>query len=251
MQKSMTQPVRSPRIAWAVLLAVWGLCRTQAATTNAFLPSADTFVRFGINQEVNYGALEFLDLYGNGTARDYFAYVRFDLSSLPQDAQLLDATLRFTKVAGGTRNDTLTTGRFRVLGLNDVAGNTPQTWDELTLTFNTIGSEWVSANTYDTTRVTDRDGANEGADNPTGIASSGGPNLVSFLSSRLAAGGLVTFIVDFATTEGGRGFAFGSRENSNPDARPQLTVAWIPEPSMPALLTLGGLLLLAWHRRLR
>ncbi|MEJ5238283.1 MAG: hypothetical protein WHT82_07980 [Limisphaera sp.] len=154
-------------------------------------------------------------------------------------------------MAGGTRNDTLTTGRFRVLGLNDVAGNTPQTWDELTLTFNTIGSEWVSANTYDTTRVTDLDGANEVADNTTGIASIGGPNLVSFLSSRLAAGGLVTFIVDFATTEGGRGFAFGSRENSNPDARPQLTVAWIPEPSMPALLTLGGLLLLAWHRRLR
>lgn len=250
MQKTMIRLLRSSKVSCAVLVGLWSLCHARAATTNVFVPEADTFVRFGINQDLNYGTQEFLDLYGNGTARDYFAYVRFDLSSLPQSAQLLDATLQFTKVAGGTRNDTLTTGRFRVLGLNDVAGNTAQTWDELTLTFNSIGSEWVSANTYDTTRVTDLDGANEVADNTTGLASIGGPNLVSFLSSRLGAGGLVTFIVDFATTEGGRGFAFGSRENSNPDARPQLTVAWIPEPGMPALLTLGGLLLLAWHRRL-
>jgi hypothetical protein len=246
----MTQTIRNvllPSVALGALI----LTAPAQYSTNTLIPEADTFVRFGINQNVNYGTLEYLDLFGNGTARDFFAYVRFNLSALPPEAQIMDATLRFTKVTGGTRNDTLTTGRFRVLGLNDVPGNTPQNWDELTLTFDTIGAEWVSANTYDPNRITDLDGANEVADNTTGIASIGGPALVNFLTTRLAAGGLVTFIVDFATTEAGRGFAFGSRENSNPDARPQLTVAWIPEPAMPALLALGAFLLLAWHRRVR
>lgn len=226
--------------------------QAQAAQTNTLISVADTFVRYGINQDVNFGSLEYLDLFANGTARDYFAYVRFDLSVLPQEAQLLDATLSFTKVSGGTRNDTLTTGRLRILGLNDMPSNTPQNWDELTLTFNTIGAEWTGPNQFDPARVTSFDDAlgNEVADNTTGLASISGANLVDFLNSRLAAGGLVTFIVDFATTEAGRGFAFGSRENANPDARPQLTVAWIPEPRLPALLTLGGLLWLVWRRRL-
>ncbi|MCS7089670.1 MAG: DNRLRE domain-containing protein [Verrucomicrobiota bacterium] len=224
----------------------------QEIQTNAFIPVADTFVRFGVNQSVNYGTLDYLDIFANGTARDFFAYVRFDLSGLPLDAQLVDANLRLTKVTGGTRNDTLTTGRLRILGLNDVAGNTPQNWDELTLTFDTRGAEWVSANTFDPSRVTSFDDAlgNEVADNTAGIASISGTNLVNFLSSRLAAGGLATFIVDFATTEGGRGFAFGSRENTNSAARPSLTVAWlIPEPALPALITLGGLMFLVWRRR--
>lgn len=253
LKQSMKVNPRHVGILLAGLVAVAVPARAQTQT-NVFTPVADTFVRYGINQENNYGSLEYLELYGNGTARDYFSYVRFDLSSLPAGIQLTDASLHLTKVTGGIRNDTLTTGRLRILGLNEVDGNTPQNWDELSLTFNTIGAEWTNPNEFDPTRVTsfDNDLGNEVADNTAGFATISGANLVSFLSDRLNSGGLVTFILDFATTEGGRGFAFGSRENTNPDARPQLTVAWVvPEPTLPALLTLGGLLFLAWHRRLR
>lgn len=228
--------------------------QAQPIETNVFSPVADTYVQYGIGQDSNFGTLEYLYLFANGTARDYFAYVRFDLSAVPADAQLVDATLKLTKVSNPNRNDVLNTGRLRILGLNDVPGNTPQNWDELALTFNTIGTEWTAPNQFDPDRVTSFDDAlgNETADNTTGIATISGANLVNFLTSRLTAGGLVTFILDFATTEGGRGFAFGSRENADPNARPQLTLAYqVPEPTMPALLTLGGLLFLAWCRRLR
>jgi hypothetical protein len=185
-----------------------------------------------------------LDLYSYNTARDYFGYVRFDLSAIPDAATLTSATLTFTKVAGGTRGDTMTTARFRVLGLNDVAGNTPQDWVETALTFDNRGAEWTAANTFDGARVTDLDGtAGNEVVNTTSTpnwASISGDNLLAFLTGRLAANN-VTFIVDQATTETGKGYAFGSRENTDPTTVPTLVIGYsvVPEPSALAVIGLG------------
>lgn len=220
-----------------------------AQVTNVFTPVADTYVRNQPGYENNnYGSLDYLYLYSYTGSRDYFGYVRFDLSSLGPGAQLMDASLTFTKVTTTERNDTLTSARFRALGLLDVPGNMPQDWGELTLTWNNKGAEYVSENTYDATRVVDFDGA-AGNEVVTGTtATISGPNLVSFLNNRLAANGLATFIVDFATSESGRGFGLGSKENTDPSTWPRLVVV-IPEPSTFSLgVTVLALMAL---RRLR
>ncbi len=201
-----------------------------AQVTNVFTPVADTYVRNQPGYEnMNYGNLGYIYLYSI-SGRDYFGYVRFDLSSLAPGTQLMDASLTLTKVTTTERNDTLTSGRFRALGLKDVAGNTPQNWDELTLTWNTKGTEYVSENTYDPSRVVDFDGTAGNEVVTTTTATISGTNLVSFLNERIAAGGLATFIFDYSVIEtSGRGYGLGSKENTDPATWPQLTVV-IPEP---------------------
>lgn len=220
-----------------------------AQVTNVFTPVADTYVRNQPGTENNnYGTVDHVYLYSYTGSRDYYGYVRFDLSSLGLGTQIMDASLTFTKVQTTERNDTLTAGRFRALGLLDVAGNTPQNWDELALTWNTKGLEYVSENTYDATRVVDFDGTAGNEVVTTTTATISGPNLVSFLNNRLAADGLATFIVDFATTESGRGYGLGSKENSDQATRPQLTVV-VPEPTTIGLGLAGLVLLLSRRSR--
>jgi hypothetical protein len=206
----------------------------------------------------NYGTLEYIYLYAYGGSRDYYGYVRFDISDLPAGTPIVYASLTFTKVTNPDRNDTLTTGRFRVLGLLDVEGNTPQDWGETWLTWNNKGAEYVSENTYNTNRVVDFDGT-AGEEYVSGsdlgsIARISGTNLVNFLSSRLSSDshrGLVTFIVDMPTAESGRGYSLGSKESSDEAARPKLLIAYVPEPSVVVLGLGVGLVALAMARRQR
>lgn len=249
-------------------LSLTGLAVISAAMANAEVaslnPNADTFVRFGTNQANNFGTLNYLDLFANGTVRDYFGYVRFDLSTIPLNAIITEATLTFTKVdgLGSTRSDGITTGRFGVFGLNEVDGNTAQDWNETTLSFDSgRGSEWTSANTFDPARVTNLDGTN-GDEFVSGTASGStasisGANLVAFLQDRLASTSVsVTFIVDQTGTDAGRGYGLATREYASVNAAqiPVLAITYsaIPEPSaFAALAGLAGLGLAASRRRRR
>lgn len=252
--KSPTRWLRpKPLLAVAALLAaaVSG-ARAQTLVLN---PVADTYVYFGINQTTNFGTLGYTYLFANTTIRETFGYYRFDLSSLPGDAVITGATLTFFKAVpgAGERSDGMTTGRFGVFGLNDVAGNTAQNWGETTLTFNNRGSEWISNNTFDLTRVTTLDEAAGNEIVTATSASVSGAGLVGFLSSRQAGGGLVTFIADQTGLDAGRGFVLGTRENIDTTLIPTLSLTFtsaIPEPSTYALLlgaaTFGVVI---WRRR--
>ncbi|HLP77047.1 MAG TPA: DNRLRE domain-containing protein [Candidatus Paceibacterota bacterium] len=253
------QWARRAACAGVALVSTLAATGSIAQTTNSLVSSADTFVRFGVNQNVNYGTANYLDLYANGTARDYFGYVRFDLSTIPLDAVVTGATLTFTKVdgLGSTRSDGITTARFRVLGLNNVAGNTPQDWSETGLTFDTRGSEWTAANTFDAARVTDFDGAlgNESVSGSASgsTASISGNNLVLFINGFLSSGA-VTFIADQAGTDAGRGYGLATREYgaTSATAVPTLTLVYtVPEPSSLAVLGLGGFLIAVARRKNR
>ncbi len=249
----------SPAIRILALAAFAGVASFASAESVSLTAAADAGVRYGTGQSSNYGSSTNLYLYANGTAQDYFAYVRFDLSTLPDDIVITDISLSLTKVPGVGRDDQLTNARFRVFGLDDVAGNTAQNWDEVGLTFDTIGAEWTAANSFDLSRVTSFDGT---AGNETigstvtyggsSLASISGTALADFVSGKLGAN-FVTFIVDQGSgSDPGRGFSFASRENavSDPASVPTLVVTYaaVPEPGTAGLVALGlGALL--WRRR--
>jgi len=241
-------------VSLALLLVGVLQAGAQQYITNTYIPVADTYVRNEPGRmNNNYGTLEYIYLYSYAGSRDYYGYVRFDISDLPAGTPIVYASLTFTKVPA-ERNDTLTTGRFRVLGLLDVEGNTPQDWGETWLTWNNKGAEYVSENTYNTNRVVDFDGTagEEYVSEP--IARISGTNLVNFLSSRLSSDshrGLVTFIVDMPTAESGRGYGLGSKEYLDEAARPKLLIAYVPEPSVVVLGLGVGLVALAMARRQR
>ncbi len=187
--------------------------------------SNDTYLRdSGV-----YGSEVYVDVRGGSI--DRVGYIQFDLSALsamdPQEVK--NATLTLRKVAG-SRNDGINNGRFALHGLNNVSGNTPQNWSEATLTRSgdvTPGAEWNEVVPMDAAiasgRVTDLD------DNVEGISeviandwiTITGTALDAFLQSRIADGGLVTFIV--ACEDGNdRGYGIASKENSDPSYRPRL-----------------------------
>ena len=145
------------------------------------------------------------------------------------DTTIDAATLTFTKAASNPpqnpqgvhsdNGDTFSTGRFAVYGLNDVAGNTAQDWNEASLTGNSTGDEFDFANAgidppLDTiTRTIDLDGVGENVTATTTSISDGA--LIAFLQSRLDApsnSGLATFITDIEDGASGKGYAFASRE---------------------------------------
>ncbi|HLP02625.1 MAG TPA: DNRLRE domain-containing protein [Opitutaceae bacterium] len=230
-----------------------------AAQTTVFNPVADTWVYYGTGQLVNHGTEALANIYALNTAREAFAYYRFDLSGLPTGATITDASLTFYETTGGIRGDIMTTARFAAYGLNDVAGNTAQNWDETTLTFNNRGSEWTAVNSFDlTTRLTSFDGASGNelvSDTSTtaGAASISGTNLAAFLNTRLAGGGLATFVIDQPGVDAGRGYALGTRESAA-GVVPVLNVTYsaIPEPSTYAVVFGAGTLgFVALRRRLR
>jgi hypothetical protein len=209
---------------------------------------ADTYLRDATVR----GALSFMDVRG-GTI-DFRGYLRFDLSTIPAGAMINSATLQLTQVSGASRNDAIVAARFSLYGLDNVAGNTPQTWDEATFVIGSKGSEDVTT----LAGVTDLDdnvtGITEtfvGASPATKVTVTGSP-LASFLATRFGDGGLATFILsnDDATD---RGFGLGTKENVDLTARPALTIDFtptaVPEVHAWALVGLAGVVAVLSKRR--
>jgi hypothetical protein len=180
-----------------------------------------------------------------GAAIDFRGYLRFDLSSIPAGSTIDSATLVLTQVPGASRNDDIVNARIAVYGLNNVAGNTPQNWDEATFEPSLKGTEDVTT----LAGVTDLDDNVAGVTETIGgvagartITLTGAP-LASFLQTRFGDGSLATFILsnDDATD---RGFGIGTKENADPLTHPMLTIEYslIPEPASCGMLAISGLL---------
>lgn len=209
---------------------------------------------YGYNSS-NYGSAEQLDTSQFGSGIWAMSYIRFDLSAIPAGATIGSASLHLmrqatTNIAGYpvNRSDTITTGRFGSYGLLDVSGNTSQTWDEATITGDSLGAELASgANPQidSATRAIDFNTDTEtiiGGNIYTAGGSTvdvSGPGITSFVQGRLDATantGLATIIIDFMedSPTAGRGFSFASRENTTSLDPPTLTVNYtsgIPVPN--------------------
>ena len=261
---------------------------------------ADAAVRFGANQGTQYGALP--DLYvrqrdGNSAGqqiREFVAYVRFNIYDIPDPndvgVRITGATIRFTKVTS-ERNDTINADRFQLLGLNNVSGNTSQTWDEATMSYVNAGAEWNTGifpsptagsspfHSDRTTLFTDgagitesivdgdwvpTDGAPTGSVSVTGDGLTLDPSipegewswtrdpLAQFPQDRLDDDGNATFIVDFPTHgNSSRGYGLGSREQETLAYRPTLTVTYGLIPELSTGLLLATGLLGLALRRRR
>jgi rhamnogalacturonan endolyase len=197
-------------------------------TTTTLFPVADTFTRAGVNA----GAAQTLVVQdANGASGDAMAYLRFDLTGVDLTG-LTNAYLTLQKIGG----DTIVTGRFDVFGLRNVAGNTPQDWNESTLATAGLGAEYTATggDKLDPTRVVnlDADGT-AGADVIEQVSNSGSPqhlsgvDLVRFLRDRQADGGLATFIT-LVDAGASRGWSYGSRENATAALRPTLRLEYVP-----------------------
>jgi hypothetical protein len=236
--------VRSSDWRGAALLALFAVVfagHPACAATITLGSDADTYLR----DETVRGGFVFMDVRGN--PNDFDSYLRFDLSALG-GATITDASLKLTVSGGASRNDTLVASRFALYGLNNVAGNTPQNWDESLFVLSGRGTE----NPETTTGVTDLDqsvaGISEilnpaaGSAAPGTTATVSGAPLVSFLQGRLGDGGLATFIINMED-DNDRGYGLATKENANADFRPMLTLTYIPEPAS-FVLALGSVALI-------
>lgn len=214
----------------------------QYVWVNKATVDADTYLR---DTTVRGGA-GFIDVRGGGI--DFAGYLRFDLSQTDANT-IYDASLVLTRVTGASRDDSVTNGRFALYGLNNVAGNTPQNWDETVLMDTNTGQEWDGTMPMTTALtngwITDLDdnvaGISEvitggGAGNT--ITISGAP-LVAFLQSRLDDNGLATFIL--CNDDGSdRGYGLGSKENATPASHPALILSTDAQNNGDAVVTLTG-----------
>jgi hypothetical protein len=233
-----------------MVLALVGALSTAAVSRAATLTlnaSADTYLRDATVR----GALGFMDV--RGAALDFRGYARFDLSSIPAGATITGASLVLNQVTGASRNDDIVAARIAVYGLNNVAGNTPQNWDEATFEPSLKGTEDVTT----LAGVTDLDdnvaGISEvisGASGARIVTVSGAP-VASFVQTRLGDGALATFILsnDDATD---RGFGFGTKENADTTKVSTLTVDYVvPEPATGLLAACGVFATAACSRKRR
>ncbi|QDU55509.1 rhamnogalacturonan lyase family protein [Aeoliella mucimassa] len=195
----------------------------QLLSVTTLSASDDTYLRSGYSN----GGVDVLD-----SRYSFVPYIKFDLSQLNID-EITSATLTVTKVAS-VRNDAINEGRFAVYGLADLAGNTPQDWNESTLVAGTNnGAEWnddSSTNGIDRSRLTSLD-PEDGADvtetinNSTGAAQTlTGTALVDFLNSRVDDDGFVTFVIPVEAD--GRGYGLASKEYADQSMHPTLEITY-------------------------
>jgi hypothetical protein len=237
-----------------IFVAVLLVSANAEAVITTVGSNADTYMRDATVR----GAYLFMDI--RGAASDFGGYLCFDLSSL-NIATISSTTLTLTKANLASRNDTITTGRFALYGLDNVAGNTPQNWDESTLSetgTNPVGFEWSDNWGDPLVNVTNLDMedvpgitetvVNGGAEG--GTVSVIGAPLVSFIQGRVNDNGLVTFIIK-NDDSADRGYGLATKEHGTESYRPVLTLDYteIPEPATIALLGLGGLSLLRIRKR--
>ena len=204
----------------------------------ALSPVADTGIQYGINDGVNYGAADglFIREYWPSNNRQFFAYIRFDLSSITEPIQY--ASLRLQQKDVANYNNDITTGNFRLLGLDDVIGNTSQSWVETSLTADSLGEEFTAPaaalaageSPFYTNRVSSFDGSVVGmsediTSDGSGleIVSVGGEPLADWLEARRTNGGLATLIVDFPATAYSA-YYLNSRESAIPGTAPELQI---------------------------
>jgi len=210
-------------VSFMLILSIFSSVQADTITIGS---DADTYIR----DDVVRGDLEFMDIRGGGV--DFGGYLRFDLAVV-NVLTVESATLTLTVSGGASRNDVCNNGRFSLYGLDNVAGNTPQDWDETVLTEGNIGVEWTTNNGDPLINVTDLDddvpgitedivqvGANYWDPGSTTVTITGDA-LVSFIQSRVDDNGLVTFIL--RDDDGSdRGYGLATKENATEDYRPRL-----------------------------
>jgi hypothetical protein len=208
-------------------------------------PVADTEIRRDVNTTNNFGTAPIIYLRENGSSRDFKGYMRFDLSGLGpitiNSASLVLTSLDFDPNISDPRADSIVDGRFQLHGLNDVVGNTPQDWDELTLTYANAGAD------RDLTNLTALDTESITGTVPNQIITITGAGILGFLQGRVDSGtngGLATFVLDFPAPSADRGFQIATKEVGDPNKVPQLILDYsvVPEPNSLVLLAcaLGG-----------
>lgn len=250
-----------------VMMCLTGLV-ARAEVVGTIGSVADTYVS---GSDV-MGAKDYMSIYGGST--DDAGYVRFDLGAINVktvlDAQLVLRNSPTVDSAGhDERNDGINAGRFALYGLNNVAGNTPQDWDESTLTETTAGTELTGGfpkTDFTDGRLANLDGGVEGVaitesivDDPAldyWIAGNytitiSGQALIDFLQARVDDDGLVTFIIACPDSNS-RGYGIGTRENTNEAYRPVLSLTYIaggatnPQPVDGSTITDLNLPELCW-----
>jgi hypothetical protein len=195
-----------------------------------------------------YGALDYMVLYGAGSG--YSGYLRFDLAAVnvtKVEAATLTLTVHGAIPKPPYRNDTVVIGRFALYGLNDVAGNTIQNWDEATFNGSDVGAEmdWTTGMVVTAGgRATDLDDDVQGITETVTNAATGGWDLgttititgdalVRFIQSRVDDDGLVTFILkdDDAAA---RGYGICTKEYADETYRPRLEITGAVSPKTAA-----------------
>jgi hypothetical protein len=211
------------------------------ALTISLPAAADTSLRRDVNTTSNFGAANIMYLRENGSSRDFKGYMRFDLSGLGpitiNSATLTLYSLDADSATNDPRSDSIVDGRFQLHGVNEVAGNTPQNWDELTITYANAGAD------RDLTNVTALDTETITGTVPNQTITVTGTGILSFLQGRVDSAtnsGLTTFILDFPGPTSDRGYQLATKENANAALHPVLTLDYtIPEPASFALLGLA------------
>jgi hypothetical protein len=192
-------------------------------------------------------------------------YLRFDLGAINVNT-VLDAQLILVNAERAEGNQAISLARFALWGLNNVAGNTPQDWNESTFTAAASGLEWTgTAPNPAEGRLTDLDDTVAGmtisiVEDPaldywvTGkytFTISGQP-LIDFLQARADDDGLATFIIAHGETSGGRKFGIAAKEHTNEAIRPVLVLTYItggasnPQPADGTTITDLNLPQLCW-----
>ena len=243
-----------------IALVAMGLVLTSGlafADTIDLTSSNDTYIRTDRSYLAN-GTTDNVDF-----RYDFTSYFQFDLSSLSIDT-INSATLTLHKLANA-RNDSIVSARVAMYGLSDIVGNTEQNWDESDggwqvrvpaedhgLDFRNVGSDWLAGTGAVEANLAILD-MDLGANVTESVIDGGitytlsGPDLVTFLSNRVAVDGLVTFVVE-PTDTGGRGWGWATKEHADAGLHPTLSLDYVPEPSVAALL-LGGVGLFGLVRR--